>query len=134
MQAKADPKQIRRAAREREEQAREREREQDLARRQEFERGYYARDAVQQERTSQVNAQARRQWAEVELPPVQQPCTEPVMPDEEVDFGQVRRQLAAKERERRSQSPRSHTSGHILGTGEGTQEVSNATSGSRVRS
>merc|ERR1712232_251156 len=113
---KADPKQIRRAAREREEQAREREREEDRARRHEFEKQYYAREAVQQERTNQVNRQARRHWAEAKLPEVQMPCAEPVMPPEDVDFGQVRRQLAAAERARRTDSVGAQrSSGHVLG-------------------
>jgi len=129
MQAKADPKQIRRAARDREEKARELEREHDRVRRQEFEQQYYERQAAQQEHTSQLNAQARRHWAEADLPEVQQPGTEVVMPPEDVDFGKVRRELA-----RRSASLGPRTSaGYVLGHVEGAQESSTVTATSQAR-
>lgn len=98
MQAKADPIQIRRAAREREEQQREQEREEDDAKRKIFEQRWYEREAKkqaeQQQRTVETNAKAREQWAECELLHSQPAHAEPVMPPEDVDFGAVRRRLA----------------------------------------
>ncbi|CAE8630320.1 unnamed protein product [Polarella glacialis] len=97
MQAKADPNRIRRAVREQEEQEREQERDADKARRAQFDREWHERQAqqqlVQQQRTSEVNAQARQHWAQVELP-ASQTQPEAVMPPEDVDFGAVRRRLA----------------------------------------
>jgi len=101
MQAKADPKQIRRAMKEKEDAVRAREREEDLAKRQEFERQWYEREAVRQaeqkERTAEVNVQARQHWAESELLAAPHGRAEAVMPPEDVDFGAVRRRMAAAE-------------------------------------
>jgi len=107
MQAKADPRQIRRAAKEAEAGRREEERIIERARREEFEQQWYEREAVrkqaQQQRTSEVNAHAREHWSQRILPESQVDHTEPVLPvPKDVDFGSVRRRLAAQQR--RSQS------------------------------
>lgn len=96
MQAKADPKQIRRAAREREEEQREREKQEESAARQEFEKQWWEREALRQARSAEVNAQARQHWANIELPVSQQTVVEPVMPPETVDFAAVRRRMSAE--------------------------------------
>jgi len=100
MQAKADPAQIRRAAREAEAAKREQERAEEQAKRKEFEQQWYereaARQAVQQQRTAEVNAQARQHWSERELPE-SKPAAEPVLPvPEHVDFAAVRRRMASE--------------------------------------
>lgn len=105
MQAKADPKEIRRQAREREEEKREQERVEEQAKRKSFEKEWYAREALrqetQQQRTAQVNSQAKQHWAGLVLPETQQSgpavAAEPTMPvPENVDFTAVRRKLAAE--------------------------------------
>lgn len=101
MQAKADPVQIRRAARQREEEKRDLEQKELTDKRKVFEDQWHEREAkrqeVQQERTVEANTNARQRWGalgiEAQLP-MAQPWAEPVMPPEEVDFGAVRRRLA----------------------------------------
>jgi len=105
MQAKADPKEIRRQAREREEEKREQERAEEQAKRKAFEKEWYSREALrqetQQQRTAEVNAQAKQHWAGLVLAETQQSgptaAAEPAMPvPENVDFAAVRRKLAAE--------------------------------------
>jgi len=107
MQAKADPRQIRRAAQEAEAVRREEERMAARAKREEFEQQWCMREAMRkqalQQRTLEVNAQARQRWSQCALPESQAEHAEPVLPvPEHVDFGSVRRRLAAEQR--RSQS------------------------------
>lgn len=104
MQAKADPKEIKRQAREREEEKREQERAEEQAKRQAFQKEWYAREAfrqeAQQQRTAEVNAQAKQHWAGQVLPGPQQSApvaAEPTLPvPENVDFAAVRRKLAVE--------------------------------------
>jgi len=141
MQAKADPKQIRRAVREREEQERERERAEDRAQRQEFEKQWWEREgnrrAVQQARTAEVNTQARRHWADVELQ-ASQPATDvPTIPPEDVDFSAVRRKMATERVQRGAAlvAPRlTAAAGHSLGGGNGADISQGSSSVGSTRS
>jgi hypothetical protein len=125
MQAKADPKQIRRAARDAETAKREKEQAEEQAARQQFEQKWYEREAVrraeQQERTAEVNAKAKQHWSQVVLQETTPSVQEPVIPvPENVDFGAVRRKFAAERAGRgadivanvSSRSASRHISGH----------------------
>eukprot|EP00930_Biecheleria_cincta_P076909 TRINITY_DN64143_c0_g1_i1.p1 TRINITY_DN64143_c0_g1~~TRINITY_DN64143_c0_g1_i1.p1 ORF type:complete len:359 (-),score=106.83 TRINITY_DN64143_c0_g1_i1:62-1138(-) len=102
MQAKAHPNEIRRQARKREEEKREQERMEEHRQRKAFEKEWHAREAlrqeVQEQRTAEVNAQAKQHWAGRSLPEAQQSSpAEPIVPvPENVDFAAVRRKLAAE--------------------------------------
>eukprot|EP00927_Polykrikos_kofoidii_P029288 TRINITY_DN25351_c0_g1_i1.p1 TRINITY_DN25351_c0_g1~~TRINITY_DN25351_c0_g1_i1.p1 ORF type:complete len:328 (-),score=61.02 TRINITY_DN25351_c0_g1_i1:34-915(-) len=101
MQARADPKAVRRAAREREEKLREEEREEERARRQEFEQQWYEREAASQalqaQLTAVTNAAARDRWASTDLPIAAFPAAaEAVMPPEGTDLAAVRRKMASE--------------------------------------
>jgi len=118
MQAKADPRQIRRAAKEAEAARREEERIIERANREEFEQQWYEREAVrkqaQQQRTSEVNVEAREHWSQCTLPESQVDHSEPVIPvPEDVDFGSVRRRLAAQQRRSQSLGTPSTRSGKL---------------------